>query len=430
MSVSKYNSGLYKVVVSHYFLAAVFFFALTVMFAFSLEDISGHYFQPKLLAITHAAALGWGTMIVLGALYQLLPVILERKLFSLQLCWISLAFLVPGVILLVYSFWVFDPGIYMQLSAVFIFIAILSVSINVFATIHNKKEAPVFQEFIMTSCLWLSLTALLGVLMVFNFRYAFLPKDHLQFLRLHAHMGVAGWFLMLIIGVSARLIPMFLVSKYQKTQLLSVSYYLINAALILFLIDGYIYGLNARTYLLFMIALVGICFYFVYVLKCFTSRLRKEVDLPMIQTLGSFLLLACCIFILPFILHFHLRNNPLSVNLSIFYGVLIFMGWITALILGQTFKTLPFIVWVKHYEGLAGKVKTPLPADLINTTLLRIQFAGFIIFLVGFFIGALCSFPFLKLIGAVSLVITAAVYCSHVISLLFHKTKTERYDHI
>ena len=430
MSLNKYDSSLYKVVVSHYTIAAIFFLALAILFAFSMGDLSGHYFQPKLLAITHAAALGWGTMIIFGALTQLLPVILERELFSIELCWISLLFFVPGVILLVYSFWVFDPGMYMQLSGLLVLVAIITFSMNVFLTVQAKKDHTVFQEFIMTSCLWLMLTALLGVLMVYNFRFTFLPKDHLQFLRLHAHMGVAGWFLMLIIGVSGKLVPMFLVSRYQKTHLLSISYYLINAALLMFLIDGYLFGLNWKTYLIFAVALTGIGFYFYYIFQCYKSRLRKEVDLPMLQTLLSFLLLAACIFVLPFILYYHLKNDSHAVNLSVFYGILIFMGWITALILGQTFKTLPFIVWVKHYEHLTGKVKTPLPADLINSTLLRIQFTGFFVFLLGFFAGMLYASNILKFIGAGGLITTAAVYCIQVLCLLLHKAKTKDYDHV
>lgn len=430
MSANKHDSALYKVVVGHYFVAAIFFLVLTILFTCSLEGLSGHYFQPKLLAITHAAALGWGTMIIFGALYQLLPVILERDLFSLKLCWFSFYLFVPSVILLVYSFWVFDPGITMRVSAILIFIAVLAFSANVFLTVQHKKEESIFQEFILTSCLWLVFTVLLGVLMVFNFSYTFLPKDHLLFLRLHAHMGIAGWFLLLVIGVSSKLVPMFLVSKYQSTGLLSIAYYLINAALLLFLVDGYFFGINARTYIIFCTALTGMVTYCFYIIKCFKSRLRKEVDLPMLQTLLSFLLLAACVSVLPFILHYHLKNDSNAINLSIFYGILIFMGWITALILGQTFKTLPFIVWVKNYGHLVGKVKTPQPADLINSTLLRIQFVGFVVFLSSFFVGALNGSIMLMFIGAISLMITAAVYCTQVISLLLHKTKTEAYDHV
>jgi hypothetical protein len=50
------------------------------------------------------------------------------------------------------------------------------------------------------------------------------------------------------------------------------------------------------------------------------------------------------------------------------YGFIIFFGWITAIILGMTFKTLPFIVWNKVYHQQAGKGKTPNPKDLFSAT--------------------------------------------------------------
>jgi len=150
----------------------------------------------------------------------------------------------------------------------------------------------------------------------------------------------------------------------------------------------------------------------------------------MIQTLFSFLLLAAGILVLPFILHYHLKQDPVAVHLSVVYGGLILIGWITALILGQTFKTLPFIVWVKHYEHLTGKVKTPLPADLTRQLLLRIQFMAFVIFLLAFFAGTVSGTYFLKLTGALSLITTAVVYLVQVTWLLLHQTRTEHYDPI
>ncbi|HCN84471.1 MAG TPA: cytochrome C oxidase subunit I, partial [Sphingobacteriaceae bacterium] len=75
----------------------------------------------------------------------------------------------------------------------------------------------------------------LGVALVFNFTVPIFPQDQLHFLKLHAHLGLIGWFLLMLIGVSSKLVPMFLVSSYQKTVLLTVSYYLIVIALLLFL---------------------------------------------------------------------------------------------------------------------------------------------------------------------------------------------------
>lgn len=414
----------------HYLTAGICFLLLAVLFALSLDSFSGHYFQPAVLAVTHTAALGWGTMMIFAALYQLLPVIMETNLFSIRLCWISFGLFTPGSALLIYSFWVFDPGAYMQIGGLLILTALVLFSINVFLTVKESARQSVFQDFILTSCVWLILTALIGVLLVFNFHYALLPADHLHFLRLHAHMGIAGWFLMLIIGISAKLVPMFLLSAYKKTHLLSLCYYLINLSLLCFLVDAYYNGLHAISYLILVPGVAGVCCYLAYICNCFTSRIRREIDLSMVTTLLSFVLLALAILLLPFIIYYHLKGNAWAVNLSVSYGILLFMGWLSALILGQTFKTLPFIVWVKHYEQLTGKVKTPLPADLINVLLLKIQFVAFLIFLPAFFCGLFFSIRLLEYIGAASLMVTAFTYCIHLFCLFFHQTKTEVYDRI
>lgn len=430
MSTIGYQQPLYKLVTAHYLIAGLFFLALSIMVLCAVEAFPGHYFQPKILALTHMAALGWGSMIIFGALYQLLPVILETKLYSTKLAWCSLVFLTSGIILLVYCFWVFDPGFHMQIAAMLVLTAVVLININVFLTVRHKKQPSIVQDFILTACLWLGLTALLGTLMVFNFQYPFLQKDHLHFLRLHAHMGIAGWFLMLIIGVSAKLMPMFLVSEYAQTGFLSSSYYLINAALLLFLVDGYLYGINEHTYLILSIGGTGVFLYLFYILRCFQLRIRQEIDLPMLKSLFSFVFLVAGMLILPFILYWHLKNDALAVRLSTCYGGLIFMGWISMLILGQTFKTLPFIVWVKHYEQLTGKVKTPLPADLLNNALLYVQSASFLCFLAGFLPGFLLNSYILKMIAAVSLTITALSYLLQLLVLLLHQTKTEDYDDV
>lgn len=428
MSTIKPQKDLYRIAIFHYLIAALFFLALALMFLFSVEALSGHYFQPKILALTHIAALGWGSMIIFGALYQLLPFILETSLYSFKLSWMSLAFFVPGVLMLVYSFWVFDPGIYMQIASILLFVAIVLFNSNVFLMLKGKKQGTIVTEFILTSCIWLSLTVLLGAMMVFNFSFSFLPKDHLQFLRLHAHMGIVGWFLMLIIGVSAKLLPMFLVSKYQKTHLLSYSYYLINTALLLFIIDGYFYGINFKTYVISFLAVLGICVYMAYVYQCVVTRIRAAIDLPMMHTLASFLLLALAILTLPFLLYHHLKHHALATNLSVGYGVLIFMGWISALILGQTFKILPYIVWLKCYEHLTGKVKTPLPADLVKNPLLYLQFATFLVFMLSFIASFLFSSEILRYVAAGSLLLTALCYVVHMVCLLLHPVKTEKYE--
>lgn len=424
------STSTYPIVVSHYLTAALCFLALSVLFFFSVDAFSGHYFQPKILALTHLAALGWVSMIIFGALYQLLPVILQTDLYSNKLAWLCFALLTPGLILLIYCFWVFETGSLMQIGAILSLTGICFFGSNVFLTLKQKQQDSIHQEFIATACIWLVLTALLGTLLVFNFRFVFLPKDHLAFLKLHAHLGLLGWFLMLIIGVSTKLIPMFLLSKHQSTRLLSYSYYLLNLALLLFIIDGYYNGLNMKTFFIIAMAIAGLLFYFYFIYQCFKSRIRRQVDLPMVKTLLAVLMLLLAISILPFIVYHHIQQNPLAVSLTVFYGFLVFMGATSLLILGQTFKTLPFMVWVRYYEHLAGKVKTPLPADLVNQKIFLLQFIAFLAFLILFATGLICGLTGLRYAGALCLIVTALAYLGNVLHLLLHQVKITDHGHL
>lgn len=428
MSDNKNTASLNKLVASHYLASAVCFLVLAVMLLFSSDVFSGHYFQPRLLAVTHMAALGWGTLMIFGVSYQLLQFILETDLYSQRLAWLTYVLFLPGLAALVASFWVFDPGVYMQMGSILLLASVLLFTINIYCTVQKNKKESIKEDFIITSCWWLAFTAVLGTLLVFNFRFAFLPKDHIHFLRLHAHMGVAGWFLLLIMGVSSKLVPMFLASDYQNNRLLTWSYYLINLALLLFLVDTYISGINLKTLAIVLIGAAGIGSYLVYLYKCVSSRMRRAIDLPMIQTLFSFILLASAVIVLPFLIYYHLKSDPLAVRYSVLYGALLFMGWISSLILGQTFKTLPFIVWVKHYEHLTGKINTPLLADLIRTTSFKIQSIAFIIFCLTFYIGYFCLSQILINIGLLSLLVTAVFYLANVASVLLHKKKNRNRD--
>jgi hypothetical protein len=36
-------------------------------------ELSGHYYHPRVLALTHTVTLGWITLAIMGASYQLIP---------------------------------------------------------------------------------------------------------------------------------------------------------------------------------------------------------------------------------------------------------------------------------------------------------------------------------------------------------------------
>ena len=67
------------------FLKKEAFLFATFLILRNIPAFTKNYFNPHTLAITHIMALGWGTMMILGASHQLVPVLIEGKLYSNKL---------------------------------------------------------------------------------------------------------------------------------------------------------------------------------------------------------------------------------------------------------------------------------------------------------------------------------------------------------
>ena len=74
------------------------------MMFFAGDDLASTYMTPKVLSIAHVLILGWVTMIIFGALYQLIPVVMEVKLYSEKLAMASFITLGIGTPMMAYSF--------------------------------------------------------------------------------------------------------------------------------------------------------------------------------------------------------------------------------------------------------------------------------------------------------------------------------------
>jgi hypothetical protein len=409
-----------KLILPHFIFGAICFLCISIFIFFNSQSFTLHFFNPGLLMLTHLAALGWISMIIFGALYQLLPVIVQNKLYSEKIAALTFILFSSGIIILCTAFYYFQVGSLMQMGAVLILMAILLFSINVFNTIRSTQEKCLEGDFILSSSFWLLTTVILGFLMVFNFQYPFLPKDHLHFLKLHAHFGMAGWFILLIMGVASRLFPMFMLSsKYSKTKLKG-AYYLINLALILFMADGLISDSNSRFPLYFLIAASGLLCFILFVIEVYKKRAKKLADQGMSQSLY-----AVAFLIIPVILGLMINLNiqpinKMAVPLEIMYVTAVLFGFVSLLILGQTFKTLPFIVWLFAYGKKVGKGKLPMPKDLYSEVLMVLQFVFFVLGYAFLQSGIFYTEELLIDLAGICLIVCAVTYCINVGLIVKH----------
>ncbi|MFB9843825.1 cytochrome C oxidase subunit I [Mucilaginibacter ginsenosidivorans] len=409
----------YKVIIPFYaFSALSFLTAAALLFRFAGE-FTGHYFQPHILAITHTMALGWGTMMILGASHQLVPVMVEGKLYSNFLAGLSFVLAAAGIPLLVYAFYTFSMQWPAQYGAILVNAAILSFLANLTGSLLGSKSKNVHAIFVYTATLWLFAATLMGLLLIYNFTLPIFSKDSLHFLSLHAHLGIAGWFLLMVMGVGSRLIPMFMISKYTHEKLLWTIYGLVNGGLLSFAFIFIYVGSSALLFIPVIAVAAAIALFAVFIYQAYSKRIRRKVDNQVRISLFSILLMAIPVGFLV-IFAAMLILNRVDTSLVLAYGFSIFFGWITAIIFGMTFKTLPFIVWNKVYHQRAGLGKTPNPKDLFAAKVFNVMGTAYLLGFVLFIAGILTSSHVLLQYASFGILLAALLYNWNVFSVIFH----------
>ena len=405
------------VVLPFYGYAALSFLAATIFLLFYPVEAGSFYFTPKILAIVHLMALGWGTMIIIGSGYQLVPVLSEQKLYGEGLARASFYPAAAGIALLIYGFFHFNMGWPAQAGGILINLSVLTFVFIVYKSVAARKQSNVHMVFLFTASFWLLITTVIGTLLVYNFTGRILSADSLHYLSLHAHLGIAGWFLLTIFGVGSKLIPMFMISGYHNDRLLWIIYLAINAALLAFIL---IFFLQPSVYWYFIPLLLiasAVIVFAVYCIQAFRKRIRKSLDRQVKLSVGTVGFMVLPLVLLSAILILS-GSGKMAGRIYLMYGFTVFFGWITSIILGMTFKTLPFIIWNRLSVGRTGM---PLPKTLFHQGIFNsMQLAylgGFILFIAG--LGA-ASLPLIKT-GSVFLLFTAVFYNLNVWKMVLMK---------
>jgi len=322
--------------------------------------------------------------------------------------------------------WIGDYTGLLPYAAIAMFFALLLFVINVMLSFKNAKLKNIKSIFVITAVFWLLIAELIGLLISLNFKLNFLSEIHLHYLKIHATVGLLGWFLMLIIGVGSTLLPMFLISHELKERKLKSSYFLNNGGLIIAVLNWFLWKSTVLDYVMAISIVIGILFFVSYIYDSYKKRLRKKLDIGM-----QYSMIAIAAIFVPFILigfvmfNFNLESEFIFRIINL-YGFSIIFGFITTLILGQTYKTLPFIVWLYKYKSLVGKTKTPLPRELYSEKIASVQIIAYFSFIATMFVGLLINSIILIRIGAYILIVVAFLYNLNVLKIIRHKVKTEK----
>lgn len=425
--LSTKNAPSPRVVLPHYAFGAVAFLASSILLFAAAENLSMSFVGPKVLGLTHLMILGWVTMIIFGALYQLVPVVMEVKLYSEKLAFTSFFTMVIGLILMVTHFWFkyIALGRLIEIGGTLVIVSVILFVFNILRSASKTVNKTIENSFIIASVIWLLITVLFGIFIIVNTSVNILPRTNIELLKIHALIGLIGWFMMLIIGVGSTLLPMFFISHKLNRNLLRYSFVLVNTGLMATSAALYLNLNGIYVALTSLIILLGMFSFVKYNFDSFQKRLRKKLDIGMKISVFSFALLFLAI-VFGFSSSF---GSMLGLNvqskLMLGFGASLIFGFFTALILGQMYKTLPFIVWLKKYQAKVGKYKTPMPASLYSEKIANIHFYTFTIAIIGLLAGILAASVVVIKISSIAMIITALLYNFNTFKIIFHKDISE-----
>jgi hypothetical protein len=362
-----------------------------------------HYNQ-HVIAVTHLFVLGWICSIVMGAMYQLVPVALETKLHREKLAWCQFVFHVTGFIGMVWMFRVWD----MRHVAYFGSALATGVALfvyNIGRTLRRVPKWNVTATAAVAALCWISLailaglsiaiaksisnpeiegadslsTAAIGVSGLLNSIGQFVTRfDPISAMHAHAHLGAVGCFTMLIVGISYKLIPMFTLSEIQNRRRAALSVVLLNLSL-----AGSVVTILIRSPWKIAFAISGGAALAVYAWELraiLRARKRRVLDWGIKYFLSAVVILLL-VSVLGIVLSYPgLPTNQFTGQLENVYGFLGIVGAISFAIIGMLYKIVPFLVWFGRYSNQIGKQKVPALADMYAS---HVQAAGYWTFLAG-----------------------------------------------
>lgn len=395
-----------------FFAVAVVYFAIAATLGLLISTGTASRIFPATVSIAyvHAVTLGWFSITIMGAMYQLVPTLLGKKIYSQKLANIQFWLINIGV-----------AGIFISLifgaNKPFIFFAFITTSASyLFAFIiymtmkGNKLELTL--RFFTVSIIYFFGTVTLGVFIATGKAFFIFPGNVKS---AHFHLGLLGWVSMTIMGAMYQMFPMISLRELHSKKIGSISFWLMAIGVL-----GFLFGFLFRLTEVIVLSggMVTLAVYlFIYNLF---KTLRKEVkfkdqkmDLSVkffISAIIYFLFAISLGMLLPF------KSLPSSVIVS--QNQITFLGWISMTIMGAMYHLVPMLVWMSKYAGKIGEESIPTIKDLYSERLANLVFYSINIGILGVVFSLIVNIKSIELIFQVIITLGVYLFAYSILSIL------------
>lgn len=317
----------------------------------------GMFPLPQVVGVTHLFTLGWITTSILGALYQFLPVALLQAIRSQRVAHVGFWLYVPGLLAFVGGLVGGERPLLLGGAVAFATGLTLFVG-NLGATLAKVRKRDLTWWSLAGAGVFLLATIGLGLTLAVNLGSGVLGEHRFLALGVHMHVALAGWVLLVMIGVARHLLPMFLLSHGASERPGRLAATLVGAGVLTLALLHHVVPV-----VMFRVAAiviwVGAAAFLVQGELYFRHRIRPQLDPGMRLAGASLAFLALALLLAPAALWTGL-SAPRVVTAYIAAAVL----GISLFVAAHYYKILPFLVWYHRFGPLAGKRPVPRVAEL------------------------------------------------------------------
>jgi hypothetical protein len=358
-----------------YFAAALLAFIVAqVLMAVGFGFPSAPIASPETLVLVHVVALGWLSLLMCGALFQFVPVLVARPLYSNTMPLPTLACLLSGIGALLAGFLQLDgrvaPGVpLLPLAGAFLAAGFALVLWNLGRTLWSAPPLPLPARYVVIGLFSLAATVILGIVFALvlggSASSSQLAEVTALGLPIHLVAGLGGWLTFTAMGVSYRLLSMFMLAPELDRLTTRATLYAGAVALALAIVGG-VAAILLHANLDFVltaagaIGLIALALYGSDVLHLYRARKRRKVELNSRMATFAFGSFAMAIVLTV--------TCAATGVLDRHVGAIVFLlafGWLSGLGLAKLYKIVPFLTWLECYGPILGKLPTPRVQDLV-----------------------------------------------------------------
>ena len=375
-------AGVSRWTMLHLGASVVALFIAEALFVSGYADPMEGLRAPETLIAVHLLTLGWLSLLMLGALYQFVPVITNSQLFSQRLPIIGFVAIVTGLTGMIAGFAALSgsetlPLICLPVGGALVLAGLGIGAFNVAATLWRARPLPMQALFVAAGLGFLVLTGLIGVCFALALALPEPPAMLTSLVRngLSAHVagGLFGWFTLTAMGVSYRLLSMFMLAPEEARWTTYAALFLTPGGLLVLMGAILFLGGNSQSIAVAagaLLAAFGIAFYLADIVHLYRVRKRRHLELNSVAAAVALGFLAFSI-----VATFVAAMSGALERFAGTLGYLFVFGWLSGLGLSQLYKIVPFMTWLEVFGRRLGKGPVPRVQDLVEEPRARRWFA-------------------------------------------------------